>query len=541
MRFSRRFVRIPRTIAMLALLAPLALLAACGPTDPPASPTGRLAFVRGGVLAPAGSGGRVVGDGSRELVEVAWTAGQEVSAGGLTALAPRMPECPSLFHVELGDVSRLVAMGGTSPDTSLAFSPDGSKLAVGSYRGEVVVVDGWTGVEQARRRLAETMVKHVAWSPDGATLYASEQSPDAFLHALDPATLQPRWSLRLADEVGTSPAPDGEDIYGVYTLPAAYELAVLPGGDVLVGATHGWNGSDGTRLNAARLLRISPTGEQVAAWPADAPADAAFYRYRVDVDGGLLIVSIGRSSAGPAPAGIPVGGVQVLRLEDLATVHAFVPRPLAPHFDATFIWEALDVDAELGQGVVGLADGRVFGFVVGGGSAEGWQLDVSVPVLAGDVPISSSIGFGLLHDDVFVLQTAATNIPYSASTPAARPPSVHPKENALWAYGLDGQLRWTWSGPYQLNGLVLGEDGRTAVVGTRTRASDEREDAFGALLFRLDGDGSGAQRLEAFCPTEGPTFFRTAMSADGRVAVTEHPWQRADGSLAGAYRVTVLR
>ena len=521
-----------------ALLALTLVLCACGAGDT-AAPTGELAFVRGGVLAPAGSGGRRVGDGDRELVELDWRPGQEVSLAGLTALAPRVPECPSLFHVELGDVSRLVAMGGTAPDTSLAFSPDGDRLAVGSYRGEVVVVDGWTGAELARRRLAETMVKHVAWSPDGATLYASEQSPDAFVHALDPSTLESRWSLRLADEVGTSPAPDGEDIYGVYTLPAAYELAVLPGGDVLVGATHGWNDVEGTRLNRSRLLRISSAGERVAAWPAEGPADAAFYRYRVDVEGDLLIVSIGRSSAGPAPDGIPVGGVQVLRLDDLTPVHSFVPRPLAPHFDATFIWEALDVDAALGQGVVGLADGRLFGFTLRGGSE--WQMDVSVPILAGDVPISSSIGFGLLHDDVFVLQTAATNIPYSASTPAARPPSVHPRENALWAYGLDRELRWTWSGPYQLNGLVLGQDGRTAVVGTRTRATDAREDAFGALLFRLDGEGSGDERLIGFCPTQGPTFFRPVMSADGRVAVTEHPFERADGSLAGSYRVTVLR
>ena len=521
-----------------AAVAIALLLAACGGSEP-AQPAGRLAFVRGGVLAPAGSGGRAVGDGSRELVSLDWRPGQEVSLGDLTELAPREPECPSLFYVELGDVSRVVAMGGTSPDTSLAFSPDGGRLAVGSYRGEVVVVDGWTGAQIARRRLAETMVKHIAWSPDGATLYAGEQSPDAFLHALDPATLQARWSLRLADQVGTSPAPDGEDIYGVYTLPAAYELEVLPGGDVLVGATHGWNDADGTRLNRARLLRISPAGAQVAAWPADGPADAAFYRYRVDPEGGLLIVSIGRSSAGSAPEGVPVGGVQVLRLEDLSPVHSFVPRPLAPHFDATFVWDALDVDAGLGQGVVGLADGRVFGFALGGGSE--WQLDVSVPVLAGDVPISSSIGFGLLYGDTFVLQTAATNIPYSASTAAARPPSVHPQENALWAYGLDRELRWTWSGPYQLNGLVLGQDGRTAVVGTRTRTSDEREDAFGALLFRLDGDGSGDERLLAWCATEGPTFFRPTMSADGRVAVTEHPFERADGSLAGSYRVTVLR
>jgi hypothetical protein len=526
----------------LLLLAGLALAAGCGPSDVPVTPTGELAFVRGGVLAPAGSGGRAVGDGSRELIELAWTPGQQVEAVGLVGTAPRVPECPTLFRVDLGDVSRLVAMGGTAPDTSLAFSPDGERLAAGSYRGEVLVLDGWTGAVIARRRLAETMVKHVAWSPDGGTLYASEQSPDAFLHALDPATLEARWSLRLADEVGSSPAPDGEDIYGVYTLPAAYELAVLPDGDVLVGASHGWNDPSGARRNQARLLRVDADGATVAAWPPEGALDGVLYRYRVDGEGGEggeVIVSVGRSAEGPPPKHVPFGGVQVLQLSDLSVVGGFVPRPLAPHFDATFVWEALDLDAARGLGMVGLADGRAFGFVYDGGSE--FQLDVSTPILAGDVPIAASIGFGLLHDDAFVVQTAATNIPYSASTSAARPPSAHPRENTLMAWGLDGQLRWTWTGPWQQNGLVLADDGRTAVVGTRSRNADDREDLFGALLFRLDGHGSGDDRLQAFCPTEGPTFFRPTMSVDGRVAVAEHPFARADGSIAGAYRVTVLR
>lgn len=528
----------------MVLLLALALPAGCwdpGDGSPADRAAGRqeLAFVRGGVLAPGGSGGRAVGRGSREFVPADWIPGQRVQAAGMEGIAPRFPECPALFSVDLGDVARVVAMGGTAPDTALAFSPDAERLAVGSYRGELLVLDAWTGDVLARRRLAETMVKDVAFSPDGATLYAGEQSPDAFVHALDPATLEPRWSLRLAEEVGSSPAPDGEDIYGVYTLPSAYGLAVLPGGDLVVGATHGWNDPHGSRRNRARLLRIAPSGELRAAWPAEGPADAAFYNFRLDPEGGLIVVAVGRSAAGPTPPGMPAGGVQVLRLSDLSEVTSFVPEPLAPHFDSTFVWDALDVDAEAGMGVIGLGDGRVFGFPLAGG--DPWVIEVSTPILAGDVPISASIGFGMLYGDAFVVETAGTSIPYSATAAAARPPQVHPAENSVFAFGTGGELRWTWSGPWQLGGLALGADGTTAVAGTRSRQADGREDVFGALLFRLDGEGSGQERLLAFCPTEGPVFFRPVLSADGRVAVAEHPWVRADGSLGGAYRVTVLR
>ena len=102
-----------------------------------------------------------------------------MTVNGQSGVAPAQPECVELFSVPLGDVSRLIAMGGAAPNTAVAFSPDGSMLAVGSYRGEVLVVDGWSGAVLARRKLAESMVKEVAWSADGKTVYAAEQWVEA--------------------------------------------------------------------------------------------------------------------------------------------------------------------------------------------------------------------------------------------------------------------------------------------------------------------------------------------------------------------------
>lgn len=80
------------------------------------------------------------------------------------------------------------------------------------------------------------------------------------------------------------------------------------------------------------------------------------------------------------------------------------------------------------------------------------------------------------------------------------------------------------------------------MVGAGDRKTDERRDLYGALIFDLTGpERSGAERLEAFCQTTGPVFFRQVLSADGRLALAEHPYTEGDGGIAGRYQVTVMR
>lgn len=517
-----------------------ALLAACtgGPAQAP-EPAAELRFVRGGVVVPDGSTGQPLTDG-RRLVLRDWTAGEEVALDGAQGTAPRQAECVPLYSQDLGDVSRLVAGGGAAPNTALAFSPDGALLAVGSYTGEVMLLDGWTGAVRARRRLAETMVKAVTWSEDGQTLYAAEQSPDAYIHALDAADLSSRWSLRLADIVGTSAPPPADDVYGIYTLPGAYGLLRLPGGDIVTAALHSWLDGDGVRLNRSQVLRIRPDGTVAARWPAE-PADATFKHPRTDEAGQLILVSVNRSADGPPPPDLPIGGVAVLKAADLSLQVAATPPPLAPWFDTAFVWEAMDISPE--QGIfLGLGDGRVQTYRLDG--TPQLQATTGAPIMAGDVPIHASVGFGFFYGDGLVYSTSKTLIPYGAASSALRPPTAHPNENTLWHTDADGSVRWSWSGAQLIEGLSLSDDQEHLVVGAGDRQTDSRRDLYGALIFDLrdaEGERSGEDRLEAFCPTQGPVFFRQAMSTDGRVALAEHPYLDGDGIVQGRYQVTVMR
>ncbi len=484
------------------------LLTSC--TEPP--PAGAV-FVRGGLL---------VGEG-RTFVERRWTPGEEIAPG---EVAPRVASCVPLFHVPLADASAAVARGGESPDTVIAFSPDGEALAIGAWTGEVVVADAWTGEERARIRLAETLVREVAWSLDGRTVYAAEQSPDAYVHALDAADLRSRARIRLADHVSSSPLPPGDDLYGAYTLPAAYALRVLPDGSVLVAASHGWNEGE-VRRNAARVLRLDADLAVRAAWPATGAADAALGAF--DTDGERVAVAVRRSAAGPAPADLPVDGIQLLAVADLSSIGA-ERFDVLPPFGSVFVWDAL---ALVPEGIVaGLGDGRVELRAGGASVVE----PVGVPRLAGAVPIAASVGFLRVSGERMFAVTSRTTIPYGSARPELRPPELHPNENTLFAWTLEGgelQRLWHARVPHDLAGLAVA--GNEVVVGAGPR-EDGRTDLFGALVFAAGGDG----RPAATCATEGPVFFRPVVSGDGRIAVAEVPWRDGD-AVRGAYRVTVLR
>lgn len=519
---------------MTVLVWVFALLACTAP-EPEAV---ELTFVRGGVLASSGEHGRQVAGGRRFFAQ-AWTAGAPVTVAGVTHSAPRRPECVTLFDVALGDVSRLVASGGDAPNTAMAWSPDGRTLAIGSYLGEVLLVDGWSGDVRVRRQLAETMVKSVLWSADGSTLYAAEQSPEALLRALDPVDLSDRWTLRLADRVGTSVMPGEHDVYGVYSLPAAYGLELLPNGDLLTTAMHAWTEESGERRNQAQVLRVSASGAVVDQWP-ETPVSATIKHPRVDVEAGLVALSVARSASGPAPGELPIGGALVLSLDTLEPTLAVAPEPLGPWFATSYVWDALDISE---HGVfLGFGDGR--SWLVDLDGTRRVERSSGAPVMAGEVPIHASVGYGRFVGEGVVMSTSGTLIPWGAVSSELRPPMAHPGANTVWSLDLAGGVRWTWSGSQELTGLSLSDDESVLVAGAGPRQTDARRDLYGAMLFDLsdpDDGRSGEDRFEVFCATEGPVFFRQALSADGRLALSEFPYVDEQGTQRGAYRVTVLR
>lgn len=516
----------------------LVMMVAC--ESPPVKEAAEPIFLRDGWLVPDGANEEAPpGPESIGFVAQAYTPGQKVQAEGTSWLTPLTPDCVPLGSQTLGDVGRLVSMGAGVPDTALAFSPDGRQLAVGTYLGDVLVLDGWSGEVLARRHLSETMVKQVAWSPDGKVLYAGEQSPDAFVHAMDPTTLADRWTLRLADEVETSTPPDGEDLFGVYSLPAAFGLIVTNDGSLIVAASHGWSDGD-VRKNRGRVLKVSPEGEVLSRWP-DTVADATFLYPRLDDSGDLLVLPVNRSSSGPAPSTLPIGGVQVLAVQDLTPVTSQVFEPLAPWFRSTYLLESLGLSGQADALWVGLSDGRIYRSSLNPSSPPAEPLNVGVPILAGEVPISAGFAYGVVGPELAIFSTAQTTIPYGAAAPELRPPQSHPKENHLLAYSsVSGEPIASRGFDVSLHGIRSVPARDEIVVGVGAAAGEASGGQFGVMVLSSPTSQDGFREVVR-CSTTGPVFFRFDVTDDGRIAVTEAPYQAEDGRLVGDYKVTVYR
>ena len=506
-------------------MVPLVLLFGCQPAAE--APSASVHFLRG-ALERGGT------------IEVrSYLPGETIDG----VVAPHAPECRSQLVIPLEDRRADAEQGAPPAGAALAFSPDSTTLAIGSVEGAIKVVRVPSGAVVAEKQLAEGSVKQVAFSPDGKTLYVGEQSPDAYVYALDPATLTERWKLRLADDIESSSLPADDTMYGRFSLPGAYAIKVLRDGRVLVAGAHGWVTEEG-RQNRARLYVLSAAGERLAAYPSAGAADAIFLFPSVfepvvesgDVSGGAsgdVLVGVARSAEGPAPDGLPVGGLLNLSSSDLSMRWSTVFPPLTPWFKGVFFWEA--VVRGPGFAFAGLGDGR--GFLLDGAGQSVAALQPGIPVLTGGVPIGVGVGFATANPDGIWYLTTSTNIPWGSADPAARPPSAHPAENTVHAVKPDGTPRWDRQLREAVAGVVLSPDGSELLVAAGPRDSDTRTDLFGAVVL----DAATGKTITT-CSTAAPTDFRPVFAPDGGwIAVSEAPFKTVDGSIAGAYQVTVFR
>lgn len=104
------------------------------------------------------------------------------------------------FDPPTGEIRRRMRI---SNPYHLEFSPDGRHLVITSLRRNQVDIYGWDGSEPtllSRLRMPE-MPSHLAYSPDGGTVYVTLQGTGR-LAAIDLETREPLWQL----DVGPEPA-----------------------------------------------------------------------------------------------------------------------------------------------------------------------------------------------------------------------------------------------------------------------------------------------------------------------------------------------
>jgi RNA polymerase sigma factor (sigma-70 family) len=187
--------------------------------SPGATQTGALCFSPGGALLASCSGG-----GTASLLDVAGgktlrTLGAPRGETTSLAFSPdgRTLAVGTLAVVQLWDVAggKLVREAEIHKDRfvyALTFSPDGKVLAAGSW-DRITLVDPATAKEVGRLEAAKAeAINDLTFSRDGKTLFAGSQDRKA--RVWDVEKKQPRLTLdtRLGPAVGLALSPDGKTI-----------------------------------------------------------------------------------------------------------------------------------------------------------------------------------------------------------------------------------------------------------------------------------------------------------------------------------------
>ena len=579
-----------RTLHSVILASALLSAIGCG-RSAEVEPLDRAQFVRGGLVVPAGwaaSGALVIraDNAATALAEAqplaagtffafAWEPGAryvvETPAGRVECPSPMRPEPAVVARVALESVHAGSVTAGGEPDAALAFSDDGSLLALGTFGGYVRVFETETGRCVFEKHLAGAVVKRVAISADSSRVYAGEMSPDGFVRAFDIATKQELWRFRLADELGMSKPARGDDFFALYAYPQAYAMRAI-GDDLLVDGFHSWNDA-GSPRHLSRLYRLSgSSGLPRWRFPAGAPLARNITWFESDA---RTVAFTAYQWERPDPAdNVPQAALYLVDIERGAPLGLRAFEPLKPFFDTTPMWYGLAGDGA-GHLAVGLMDGRGAIFATRG--QEGTvpdngtvprlvrELDLATPVEVTGVPIYAGAGWAAGAGGTLFLLTDGRLVAPSAGAQGKSVRADHFNSNTLFAFdGATGRLLWQWKLANTAQGVAAGQ-GVVAVSTQQSYSADDPLD-YGITVFDTERGGrpraengdspiqrdsphsagqspfSPVEKMLFRYPTAGP-IVALAVSLDGsRIAAVEAPVRLADGlTVVGEYRLHIIR
>ena len=567
----------------LALVMVLVAVCGCGPSATTDSEE-RVTFIRDGLLLPGEARANVVLDvttegrtikltpalpvGGRTVFHFGWERGRRYeltlcSTDGLVVFlaavtAPIRPEPLVVRTVPLEKVHAGSVTSGGEPDASLAFSADGTLLAVGTFGGYLRVFDTRTGGCVFEKRFPEAVIKRVAISEDDSRVYAGEMSYDGFVRAFDLKTKVELWRFRLADELETSRPARAHDFFALYSYPQVYCMRAL-GDDLVVDGFHSWT-HGGKPRHLSRMYRFDGrTGVARWKWPADAPLPRNISWF--DLDDEVVALSAYQWEAPAEGDKTPQAAIVLLDVASGKVLDRHRFEPLVPHFTTTPMWYGLAFDG-FGHLAVGMMDGRgaVFDTHSEGGTPVlklVRNLDLARPVEVTGVPVYAGAPWAAGSGNELYILTDGRLIAPSASAKGKTVRADHPAANTLFALeGATGKLLWRWKLTTTAQSVAAGRN--LLVASTQQSFSPDDPMDYGLTAFDTaftlpppeEGDFPFGGRTAA-APidkllfryhTAGPVVA-LAVSPDGKtIATVEAPVRLPDEmTVVGTYRLHILR
>ena len=462
--------------------------------------------------------------------------------------APLKPLPYRIRTVELEDsLSLLENLQRPAKPTTIAFSPDGEKLAIGTDAGHLAVINPLTGDRIWKTRISEGYAKHAAFSPNGKRFYIGEQSADGFIYAYDLSATKPTllWKYRMAEDIDTSAPQNPDDVYAWVQYPGPYRISTTEAGDLFVAGNHSWT-KDGIALKKAQLYRFDgETGTLKWKWPPNQtlPMTISWFDYSRNAKTVALLTYIRGSGK---TGGFRSGTLYVINGEtgEAAWEHTF--DPLTPYFEEVTFWRGVGASPDGGFINVTTDDGRAFIFNATPepkGIKPLWNTNLTTPLEVSGIPIIATNGTIGATNDFALFVTGDTFIPYHLQQGAQRPPSAHPNGMTLFAYAWSGEKVWQWTLESMPQGLRVDGTGRYAAISVSKRGGNVEEQLHGVSVFDLTAKGGGLSKYLYTYRTEGQLPYDTiGISADGRfIALIEMPITMPDETVRGGNRVHIIR
>ena len=459
-------------------------------------------------------------------------------------VSPLKPSAYRVRMIELDSMLSLLAnLKRPAVPTTVAFSQDGSKLAIATDAGHLTILDPLTGEDIWSTRISEGYAKHATFSPDGTLFYIGEQSAEGLIYAYKLSDKEPAllWTYRTADDIDTSRPANPNDVYGWVQYPGPYRMAVTNDGDLLASANHSWT-EDGKSLKKSQLYRFDgTTGKVKWKWPSEQALPMVIKWFDYSNDGETVVLVCDGGVIG-GPSRYKSGTLYVIDGETGADRWNYTFDSLTPYYQAVTFWRGVSISPYGSWINVSTDDGRVFIFD-SIHADQHWEADLTTPLQVSDVPITATTGTIGATDNFALFVTGDTYIPYHLKKGAQQPPSAHPNGMTLFAYSWMGEKIWQWKLDNMPQALRIDDTGKYAVVSQSKYSRTGVQQLHGVSVFNLQTKGGGLDKYLYTYRTEGKLPYDTVdISADGRlIAVVESPIVMPDETLRGKNRVHILQ
>ena len=435
----------------------------------------------------------------------------------------REAEADSLYHVyaqiKLGqvEVKNFKSMGFTHGEMS--FSPDGTKLALGSEDGKFFMYDLAKKKIIWRKSLGIGRVTSLLFSPEGELIYLGETSPEGKIYCLNAASGKEIWQASVLPELGHDLA---KKLY-----PQVISLCLDQKNHLFVSGLRFDRIKKKLKYNSRIYCLAADTGKKIWLYPKTHNADFWVGHMSLLDNGKKLILGTSNYTPGRrAKYNQHLYTVDVLN-GNLLWAKTF---DILPDENNVNIRSGPQVSEDTHKMVIFPSDGRLYCLDSSGKVL--WMKHICQSKEVQGVRLNSGGRYAYWLGGQVIAGTGNTFDNGNWQLPT---PIEHPNGNTLFAYDALGKLLWRWKAGGALEKMDYNRSYIWMPVGRNNQSEDFS--VHGGYLIDYNAQGKEVYYYQ----TEGPGIVGAVSPDSQYLALLEAPIQLDDGvTVLGEHKLHIL-